>query len=390
MQVRVFMDDAQNPRFITIGQALKTTGIKDGDAVEALDFASRELSYSTFPIYLRILIGIGSLIVAGLLFLALTFFEVLEIEWARLLLGGVLIAFGVLLYRGADKWPVDSYQYSVFLQLSFVGALMGKILFISGVYDILPWDESVNSFLASLVVTLATYWIYDLYVDRILSSSTTIWTFIYMLPDLLPGGYDEFLVRAFVYLMVPIGTYLFLSPTIHPRYKPLAMAFLFAAGWHVLDLMMHHGFGASNWPELSDLWIGIAWNLTDLWLSIICTFINALTLVYLIIWGSGGWDNIVNKKVKLAIGMVVALSMLGLASCLVALVIVAIGFLANDRLILGAGVGYLSIALFVATHSLEAGLMATGLVLILMSMVLWMFYLKTAVWFRCVESEMSV
>ena len=63
MQVRVFMDDAQNPRFITIGQALKTTGIKDGDAVEALDFASRELSYSTFPIYLRILIGIGSVIV---------------------------------------------------------------------------------------------------------------------------------------------------------------------------------------------------------------------------------------------------------------------------------------------------------------------------------------
>jgi len=93
----MFMDDAQNPRFITIGQALGNTGITDGDAVEALDFASRELSYSTFPIYLRILIGIGSLIVAGLLLLALAVSEVLEIELARLLLGGVLIAFGVLL-----------------------------------------------------------------------------------------------------------------------------------------------------------------------------------------------------------------------------------------------------------------------------------------------------
>ena len=389
MQVRVFMDDAPNSRCITIGQALGNTGLTDGDAVKALDFASREISYSTFPIYLRILIGIGAVIVAGLLLLALTVSEVLEIESARLLLGGVLIAFGVLLYQGADNWPVDTYQYSVFLQLSFVAALMGKILFISGAYEILPWDESVNSFLASLVVTLSTYWIYDLYLDRILSSSTAIWTFIYMLPEVF-GGYDDVLVRVLVYLMVPIGTYLFLSPTIHPRYKPLAMAFLFAAGWHVLDLMMHHGFGASNWPELSDLWIGIAWDLTDLWLSIICTFINALTLVYLIIWGSGGWDTIVNKKVKLAIGMVVALSMFGLASCLVALVIVAIGFLANDRLILGAGVVYLSISLFVATHSLEAGLMATGVVLILMSMVLLMIYLKTAVWFRCEESEMSV
>ena len=383
------MNDAPNSRCITIGQALGNTGLTDGDAVKALDFASREISYSTFPIYLRILIGIGAVIVAGLLLLALTVSEVLEIESARLLLGGVLIAFGVLLYQGAENWPVDTYQYSVFLQLSFVAALMGKILFISGAYEILPWDESVNSFLASLVVTLSTYWIYDLYLDRILSSSTTIWTFIYMLPEVF-GGYDDVLVRVLVYLMVPIGTYLFLSPTIHPRYKPLAMAFLFAAGWHVLDLMMHHGFGASNWPELSDLWIGIAWDLTDLWLSIICTFINALTLVYLIIWGSGGWDTIVNKKVKLAIGMVVALSMFGLASCLVALVIVAIGFLANDRLILGAGVVYLSISLFVATHSLQAGLMATGFVLILMSMVLLMIYLKTAVWFRCEEREMSV
>jgi len=389
MQVRVFMNDAPNSRCITIGQALGNTGLTDGDAVKALDFASREISYSTFPIYLRILIGIGAVIVAGLLLLALTVSEVLEIESARLLLGGVLIAFGVLLYQGAENWPVDTYQYSVFLQLSFVAALMGKILFISGAYEILPWDESVNSFLASLVVTLSTYWIYDLYLDRILSSSTTIWTFIYMLPEVF-GGYDDVLVRVLVYLMVPIGTYLFLSPTIHPRYKPLAMAFLFAAGWHVLDLMMHHGFGASNWPELSDLWIGIAWDLTDLWLSIICTFINALTLVYLIIWGSGGWDTIVNKKVKLAIGMVVALSMFGLASCLVALVIVAIGFLANDRLILGAGVVYLSISLFVATHSLQAGLMATGFVLILMSMVLLVIYLKTAVWFRCEEREMSV
>ena len=383
------MNDAPNSRCITIGQALGNTGLTDGDAVKALDFASREISYSTFPIYLRILIGIGAVIVAGLLLLALTVSEVLEIESARLLLGGVLIAFGVLLYQGAENWPVDTYQYSVFLQLSFVAALMGKILFISGAYEILPWDESVNSFLASLVVTLSTYWIYDLYLDRILSSSTTIWTFIYMLPEVF-GGYDDVLVRVLVYLMVPIGTYLFLSPTIHPRYKPLAMAFLFAAGWHVLDLMMHHGFGASNWPELSDLWIGIAWDLTDLWLSIICTFINALTLVYLIIWGSGGWDTIVNKKVKLAIGMVVALSMFGLASCLVALVIVAIGFLANDRLILGAGVVYLSISLFVSTHSLQAGLMATGFVLILMSMVLLMIYLKTAVWFRCEEREMSV
>ena len=383
------MNDAPNSRCITIGQALGNTGLTDGDAVKALDFASREISYSTFPIYLRILIGIGAVIVAGLLLLALTVSEVLEIESARLLLGGVLIAFGVLLYQGAENWPVDTYQYSVFLQLSFVAALMGKILFISGAYEILPWDESVNSFLASLVVTLSTYWIYDLYLDRILSSSTTIWTFIYMLPEVF-GGYDDVLVRVLVYLMVPIGTYLFLSPTIHPRYKPLAMAFLFAAGWHVLDLMMHHGFGASNWPELSDLWIGIAWDLTDLWLSIICTFINALTLVYLIIWGSGGWDTIVNKKVKLAIGMVVALSMFGLASCLVALVIVAIGFLANDRLILGAGVVYLSISLFVATHSLQAGLMATGFVLILMSMVLLVIYLKTAVWFRCEEREMSV
>ena len=384
------MDDVQKSRFITIADALENTGIEDGDAAKALDLASRENSYSTFPIYLRILIGIGALIVAGLLLLALMMAEVLEIEFTRLLLGGVLIASGVLLYQGSENRPVDSYQYSVLLQLSFVGALMGKILFISGAYEILPWDETVNSFMASLVVTLVTYWIYDLYLDRILSSSTTIWTFIYMLPDVLPAGYEDMLTRVAVYLMVPAGTYLFLNPTSHPRYKPLAMAFLIAASWHCLQFMIDSGFGSSNWPELRDLWIGIAWNLTDLWASIICTSINALTLAYLIIWGGGGWDTIVNKKVKLAVGIIIALSMFGLASCLVALVIVAIGFLANDRLILGAGVGYLSITLFIATHSLEAGLMATGLILIVMASVLLGCYLKTAEWFRCVESEISV
>ena len=141
------MDDAPNSRCITIGQALGNTGLTDADAVKALDLASREISYSTFPIYLRILIGIGAVIVAGLLLLALTVSEVLEIESARLLLGGVLIAFGVLLYQGAENWPVDTYQYSVFLQLSFVAALMGKILFISGAYEILPGINSVNNYI---------------------------------------------------------------------------------------------------------------------------------------------------------------------------------------------------------------------------------------------------
>ena len=78
----------------------------------------------------------------------------------------------------------------------------------------------------------------------------------------------------------------------------LAMAFLIAAGWHCLYFMIDSGFGSSNWPELRDLWIGIAWNLSDLRLSIICTIINTLTLAYLIIWGSGGWDTISNKKVN--------------------------------------------------------------------------------------------
>ena len=108
------MDDAQNPRFITIGQALGNTGITDGDAVEALDFASRELSYSTFPIYLRILIGIGSLIVAGLLLLALAVSEVLEIELARLLLGGVLIG-GVFI---VSRRPI----------LTFIDGISGKLI----------------------------------------------------------------------------------------------------------------------------------------------------------------------------------------------------------------------------------------------------------------------
>ena len=44
MEVRVFMDDAPNSRCITIGQALGNTGLTDGDAVKALDFASREIS----------------------------------------------------------------------------------------------------------------------------------------------------------------------------------------------------------------------------------------------------------------------------------------------------------------------------------------------------------
>ncbi len=384
------MNDVQKSHFITIGEALEKTGIEDGDAAKALEFASREISYSTFPIYLRILIGIGALIVAGLLLLALAMSEILEIEFARLFLGGVLVASGVLLYQVSKQYRVDSYQYSVLLQLSFVGALMGKILFISGASGILPWDEIVNSFLASLVVTLVTYWIYDLYLDRILSSSTTIWMFLYMLPEVLPVGYVGVVSPVLVYLLVPVGACLFLKPSIHPRYKPLAMAFLIAAGWHCQYFMIDSGFGSSNWPELRDLWIGIAWNLSDLRLSIICTIINTLTLAYLIIWGSGGWDTILNKKVKLAIGMIVSLSLFGLAACLVALVIVAIGFLANDRLILGAGVGYLSITLFVATHSLEAGLMATGLLLIVMSIVLLVFYLKTAEWFRRDESEISV
>lgn len=383
-------DFAAGSKF-TIGQVLTEVSNGDSSRVSSgLAIAERQLSFSRFPLYLRILIGVGAVIVGGLLLLALALADVFDYAGLVLVLGTIFVSCSVFLYRQAETLETDSIGYVVLQQLSFVGVFMGKCMLVAGANDIFHYRYELYAMFAVMVAfTLATYWVYDLYLDRLMSCIATLFSGLITLGDLIAdlgfdvGGYDVVTpwVLMAAYLLFPLGIYVFLSPRFHARYNPFAVAAVLVAGGFSLVGLSADGFGASFWPAIFESKGAHLNRMLSVLLSVCCMATTMATLVAVIVWGGGGRQAIVNKQVRLAIGLAIGLTLFGITPCILGITVVVIGFLTSDRLIMGVGILYVPVTLFVATHSLAVGLMTSGGILIGMSAVMFVTYLLTSSWF---------
>ncbi len=390
------MNDLQSEQPISIGDALaRFTDPQSETYLKGLEVAERQREYSQFPLYLRILIGIGAVIVGCLLLIALAIAEVFEYPGFVLLIGGAILAIAILLYRQIESFGPESLEYAILQQLSFVGVFMGKCMLVIGAGEVFNHgNEAYATFVATLVFTLTTYWVYELYVDRLVSVLATLISgfgvFIEIIKEARPHAHMEEavpLLSLFGYALVPVGVYVFLNPRIPQKYNPFAVASILMAGFVSVGALAADGVGTSFWPLIFGSEVFHWQDGLSPTLSLSGNVIVTLTCIAVLIWGSGGRDSVRNQKVQFGIRITILVGLVGIAPCMLGVLVVLVGYLTNDRLILIAGILYIPTTLFFATHTLAIGLMSGGVILVIMACFLFIGYLMSRSWFKGPDLE---
>lgn len=120
------------------------------------------------PVYSRVIIGVGALIAAACFIGFLHAAGLVDWQSPRgLILWGLALAAAAVtldrVVRGSGRLAMKSFA----IQTSFCAMTAGKILFVLGVTDLMDDDDGWGVTGAIIIATVSTYFIYDLYADRI-------------------------------------------------------------------------------------------------------------------------------------------------------------------------------------------------------------------------------
>jgi len=333
------------------------------DEAAALAVAEDRLNYNTLPLYLRILIGFGAITSGQLVFGFLAAIGLLNKD-STLIVGILILAAAIVVHLGSRHRNQDTVSYVVMQQLSFLGVFTGKILIVMGAA---MRDQAVGVFIATLVFTLVTYWVYDLYLDRLASCAGTLVSGLFLLIDKFNWDLDNE-IGILIHLLVPLGLAIYLHPRIKQAYNPLAIALVGVAAAFSLGVMVESSL------EMSAV-------------KLLMSLITCCSLIGLVVWACGGKSSLNSRYVIATIALTLLLGLASLTSTMIGLIAIILGYVCHDRLITLVGAIFLPVTLWIAIHSLEMGLMTTGLVLVASSLGLLAGYFLFRYWSFGDQSE---
>ena len=228
----------------------------------------------------------------------------------------------------------------------------------------------------------------SIYLDRLVSVLATLFSGFGVVVELIKEArpYAQMeevtpLLSLYGYALVPVGVYVFLNPRIPQKYNPFAVAAILMAGFVSVGSLGADGVGTSIWPLIFGSEVFHWQDSLSATLSLSGNVIVTLTCIAALIWGSGGRESMRNQKVQFGIRIMALVGLLGIAPCMLGVLVVMVGYLTNDRLILIAGILYIPTTLFFATHTLAIGLMSGGVILVIMACLLFVGYLLSRSWF---------
>ena len=326
------------------------------DEAAALAVAEERLNYNPFPLYLRILIAIGAIVSGGLLLIFLGIAGLFDEASNLLVLGIAMLVVAIHVHlRSRDRDP-STVSFVAEQQLSFLGVFTGKILIVTGAA---MRDQAVGVFIATLVFTLVTYWAYDLYLDRLASCAGTLVSGLFLLIDEFQWS-QEF-IGIVMHLAVPLGLTIYLHPRVKQAYNPLAIALIGVAAAFSLGVMVESSLEMST-------------------VKLLMSLITCCSLIGLVVWACGGKSSLNSRYVIATIALTLLLGLASLTSTMIGLIVIILGYVCHDRLITLVGAIFLPVTLWIAIHSLKMGLMTTGGVLVLISLVLLAAYFLFRYW----------
>lgn len=337
-------------------------------ASEARAVAQERLHYNPFPLYLRLLIGIGAVISGGLLLLFLGSTGFFDEPIGMIALGIAMVGVAIFVHLQSRDQDQAGARFVIGQQLSFLGVFAGKVLIVVGAGE---QGDEVGAFVATLGFTLATYWVYDLYMDRLASCVGTLVAGIFLLTTNRHLGYASE-IAILVHLLVPLGLAIYLHPRIKQTYNPLAIACLGVAAGFSLGTMLDGSTEMLGKALLLEHHVSFAGLLT--------VITTCCSLIALVAWACGGKSSLGSRHVIATIALTCLLGLASLTSTMIGLIVIILGYICHDRLITLVGVLFLPLTLWLAVHSLQMGLMNTGVLLVLTSLVLLAGYFAFRYW----------
>ncbi|MCS5584807.1 MAG: DUF4401 domain-containing protein, partial [Pseudomonadales bacterium] len=305
------------------------------DPHQARTIAKHRIQHNTYPLYLRILIGIGAFTSGAFLLGLLATWEIFEVEVLVLLTGAFMI--GLAIYSHLKTKTIDSSTtvHAMLQQASFAMVFAGKIMFVIGA-NLVFGEGELTSFLALLLVTASTYYVYDMYVDRLASSTATMIALGVVMAEYfrLP---EDILASFGVGLGAPLAFTIIIHPRISQALAPVGIGLLGLTGY-----------------------LAVAVTFLQPSTAYIASIAVAGTLIAMLLWACGGRKTLFTRQVIVAIIATLLMASLKLVAPIMAIAVIILGYARHDRLVSIIGSGFLLLSLAVYTRALDLGLMVTG------------------------------
>ena len=289
-------------------------------------------------LYLNILITIGALLAA------LCLFSIFPKENTPIVVTLALIASAVWLQGKAG----DSHglKYTLLMQSSLAVMIAGKLLFTVTVGGTLTHylsdyiDGEWSYTLALLTITVLTYPVYRVPVDRFLFSFIVLCFLLFnILED--SSAHHVLLFHSSFLLQFAMASVLLTHRKIKSDYIPLAYALVFSLCVHVLIL-------ASG--ELASEGITV---ISPYFASLILTG----GLIALFGWAAGGMAKLKIQPLLLASMGAVLLGLIAAPGILLAIMLLVLGYARHERPLLATGAALIPVFLFLYYYQLEISLL---------------------------------
>ena len=221
--------------------------------------------------------------------------------------------------------------------------VIGKSLFVFGMSQIL--DPSWGVTLALLVITVLTYHIYRMSIDRFLSSFAILFSILVnILQDQDISGSRELLFNGFFVFQFVSAAILLMHGKIKYDYVPLTYAFVFSICASVLFLTSHVKFDY--------------WKHRELIYSVFINVVLTSGLIALFYWSVGG-----AKKLLVSTGAVL-LGLISAPGILLTIGLMVLGYTKHEKPLIIVGALLMPVFLFLYYYNLDISLLQKSGVLI--------------------------
>ena len=358
----------------------RLTEVFSVDKDRARIVAVERIQKNQMPLYLRGLIGVGAFLSA--IFLIGIFTISMSAGENELFAFGLVITIAALaLYIASRRLEQYTPSESFLSLFSFALILAGKTMLVFAGKEIFATreNESFTLFVISLICTCATYPVYALYMDRLVSfTSTLIMGLFWFSHELSTGlGWDELGANAVFFTgITPMAFVMMIHPGVTRTFRPISIGLVLVSVWLGLGL-------TEAAPGINQL-LGLFYedkisvgHLIALWAVPVSMF---FVFVYVVQWSVGGWKGMRKRLLAFSILGALVLCASMMTSPVLALALIVLGYAQHDRIISISGTLLLPVALFMFTRQLELGLMNTGILLMVQALVLLAVFFAFRAW----------
>lgn len=326
---------------------LSDKGLIQTNNKELESFIVAQQQDKELPLYLRALVGVGAFI-ASLCFIGFVVTGVLMTGKEGFTVWGLIfvaLAIGLQKLSGNDNTVKNSF----FMQSSFAFMATGKALFTYGMTEI--FDSQWGVTFALLIITILTYHIYRMSLDRFLSTFAVLFSIsinLFFERSLVLS--IELLLNTFMLLQVVAVMVLIVNVKIKNDYIPLMYGILFSICANVL---LYASFTKVGY-----------WKSEEFLSPVFITLLFTSSLLALICWIMGGVQKLNTQPVQLACAGTVLLGFISAPGILLSIILMVLGYAKHEKIMITMGALLIPVFLFFYYYNLDVSLMDKSVVLI--------------------------